>query len=99
MEATITLQQQREMLINEIARFKAEGKYIELDNTEYKLAKLDKAKISGLKYKDLDGKVYEIFSWFYISQVTGGKKWVHSHYSDTQWGVMENRVYKKECFK
>lgn len=99
MEVTITLQQQREMLINSIAQFKAEGKEIEFENAQYDLRKFDEARPTGLKYKDLDGKVYEVFSWFYISDFTGGKKWVHSYFRYGQMGLIEHRVYKKDCFK
>jgi|DEB0MinimDraft_6_1074348.scaffolds.fasta_scaffold183977_1 hypothetical protein len=98
MEVTITLQQQREMLTNAIARYKAEGKAIELENTEYDLCRFDEARPTGLKYKDLDGKVYEVFSWSYISH-TGGKKWQHGYKYESQWGVITGKVYKKECFK
>ena len=70
METTITLQQQREMLINEIAQFKAEGKEIDLHNAQCDLRKLDESKSTGLKCKDFDGQVYETFSYYYVSQVT-----------------------------
>ena len=49
MESTITLQQQREMLINAIAQFKAEGKAIELENAEHDLRRFDEARTTGLK--------------------------------------------------
>ena len=99
METTITLSQQREMLTNQIAQFKNEGKEIDLHNAKHDLAKLDEAKKTGLKYKHLDGKVYETFCWFYISKITGGKKWVHAYFYDGLLGIMEHRVYKKDCFK
>jgi len=98
METTITLLQQREMLTNEIALHKAAGKEVELHNAEYHLRRFDDAKPTGLKYKDSDGKVYETFSWSYISQ-SGGKKWYHAHMYSNQWGVMTHNVYKRECFK
>ena len=98
MKTTITLQQQREMLTNEIAKLKVEGKEIELHNAEYDLQTIDKSKPTGLKYKDSDGKVYETFSWFYISR-TGGKRWQHAHKYENQWGVMTHNVRKSECFK
>ena len=98
METTITLQQQREMLINEIAKYKAEGKAIELENAEYDLRQFDEAKPTGLKYKNTDGKVYETFTWSYVSH-TGGKKWQHGYKYESKWGVMTGKAYKKECFK
>lgn len=98
MESVITLQQQREMLTNQIAELKAAGKENEINNVEYDLRIFDDAKPTGLKYKDSDGKVYETFSWSYISH-TGGKKWYHAHMYSNQWGVMTNNVYKRECFK
>lgn len=98
METTITLQQQREMLTNAIAQYKAEGKAIELHNTECALRRLDEAKVTGLKYKDTEGNVYEVFSWYYIAE-TGGKRWQHSYMYVTKWGVMTGRPYKKDCFK
>ena len=98
MESTITLQQQREMLINAIAQFKAEGKAIEVENAEYNLRKLDEAKATGLKYKDLDGNVYEVFSWYYIAE-TGGKRWQHSYMYNTKWGVQTGTTRKNRCFK
>ena len=99
METTITLQQQREMLINEIAQFKAEGKEIDLHNAQCDLRKLDESKSTGLKCKDFDGQVYETFSYYYVSQVTGGKKWKQAYFCSTQLGSMERNPYKKECFK
>ena len=98
MESTITLQQQREMLTNAIAQFKAEGKAIELENAEYELCRFDEAKTTGLKYKNLDGEVYETYSWYYIAN-TGGKKWNHSYLRETKWGVMMTNVRKNRCFK
>jgi len=98
METTITLLQQREMLINQIAKLKAEGKEIEVQNDEYDLQRIDEGKPTGLKYRDSDGNVYEIFSWSYTSR-TGGKKWQHAHIYKNQWGVMIHNVYKRECFK
>ena len=98
METTITLLQQREMLTNQVAQFKAEGKEIELHNAEYDLQIFDDAKPTGLKYKDSDGKIYETFSWSYTSR-TGGKRWQHAHMYSNQWGVMFHNVYKSKCFK
>lgn len=98
METTITLQQQREMLTNQIAKFKAEGKEVELHNAEYYLQRIDEGKPTGLKYKDSDDKVYETFSWSYISN-TGGKRHQHAHMYEDQWGVMTHNVRKKDCFK
>ena len=98
METTITLLQQREMLTNEIAKLKAEGKEVELHNAECALLRFDEAKPTGLKYKARDGKVYETFSWHYISH-TGGKRWQHAHKYECQWGVMTNNVTKSRCFK
>ena len=99
METTITLQQQREMLTNEIAKFKAEGKEIDTHNAQCDLRKLDEGKPTGLKHRDFDGQVYETFSYYYISQVTGGKKWKQAYFSSTKWGLMERNPYKKDCFK
>ena len=98
MESTITLQEQREMLINAIAQFKAEGKAIELENTEHDLCVFDESKATGLKYKNLDGEIYETFSWYYIAS-NGGKKWNHSYLKETQWGVMMTNIRKNRCFK
>jgi len=98
METTITLQQQREMLISEIAKFKAEGKEIELHNAEYDLQRIDGGRPTGLKHKDLDGQVYEVFSYYYIAN-SGGKRWQHAYFRPTQWGLMISTPYKKECFK
>jgi hypothetical protein len=98
METTITLLQQREMLTNAIAQFKAEGKEIELHNTECALSTFDEAKPTGLKYKDSDGNVYETFSWAYTSH-TGGKRWQHAHKYENEWGVLTNNVSKSRCFK
>ena len=99
METTITLLQQREMLTNQIAELKAEGKEIELHNAEYDLQRIDDGKPTGLKFKDSDGQVYEVFRYYYVSQFTGGKKWNHAYFSPTQWGVMMRNPYKKDCFK
>ena len=98
METTITLQQQREMLTNAIAQYKAEGKAIELENAEHDLRKLDEAKATGLKYKDTEGNVYEVFSWYYIAE-TGGKRWQHSYMYNTKWGVQTGTTRKNRCFK
>lgn len=86
------------MLTNEIAKLKAEGKEIRLHNAECALRRLEEAKPTGLKYKDSDGKVYETFSWFYISR-TGGKRWQHAHKYENEWGVLTNNVSKSRCFK
>ena len=97
MENTITLQQQREMLTNHIAELKVKGE--STINAERSLKKIDSAKPTGLKRKYSDGQVYEVFSYYYISDVTGGKRWRHAHFYSSRWGVMESNPYKRECFK
>lgn len=86
------------MLTNAIAQYKAEGKAIELENAEHDLRKLDEAKATGLKYKDTEGNVYEVFSWYYIAE-TGGKRWQHSYMYNTKWGVQTGTTRKNRCFK
>ena len=86
------------MLINAIAQFKAEGKEIEMHNAEYNLRKLEEAKATGLKYKDSEGNVYEVFSWYYIAE-TGGKRWQHGYMYNTKWGVQTGTTRKNRCFK
>ena len=98
METTITLQQQREMLTNAIAQFKAKGKAIEIENAQHDLRRFDEARTTGLKYKNLDGEIYETFSWYYIAS-NGGKKWNHSYVCETKWGVIITNVRKNRCFK
>lgn len=99
MENTITLQDQRNMITNAIAQFKAEGKEIEQHNAECDLRTFDEAKPTGLKYKAFDGNVYETFSWHFTSPFTGGKKYQHGHMRQAKRYVMRDNVLKKDCFK
>jgi len=97
MKTTITLEQQRELLINQIAELNAKGE--DTSVAEYHLKTLDAAKATGLKYRDSDESIYETFSYYYTSRNTGGKKWKNGHLYSTRWGVAIHNVYKKECFK